>query len=1165
MLASLWEINSPEVKAPRPSDDGVMTANANLMATIVQDKNMDVPEHHLPSDLASRSDLEKDSPGMPEPSQLSPEPSPRLGPLVDEAAPQLRSMELIDASKAIGRPLPPSLAAIADTAGSDNGSSHFGAQGMSARAFSARGSGVSQPPLFNPLTNTPFMSANVSVPLKPTSSTLGRVPTTQGDAAERASHLGADPLKAQAPLGLDVQDINAVNEMATAFQDTIQEQVDVAGNEPEVPDQASRSVKPRRLFNLILTASLALVAVCLRYLAQDVMLFDSPLYIFFAFFAGLLPLKWVSSFVIICLQSLVMPYLSSTAMLYTVSGIKPGANMLWTILLIPWWIFMFGASSGFSADSDFRIGKDAFNVVIKVLICLSLFRLVILLKVLAARYISLSFYRQAQCERLHKAYLKEHLLSRLCVSRAMQTERSHNTGTLQKLTDRMKPYLKKSKRHGLFWRRKKTDNDAGAMDSDEEAEGRRSAGICTGKTGPNDICTSTNGIAAVQAGSPAASLHQVLVEPVNSSRRFVLGDSVDMDESSKRGGTAGRQPASLQADGVAAFNSTAPNFAGWIAGLPSDRLTGQTSLHSATATTIYPGGVMHQASLDQSPRPSVGLRQRSGGGLQRSSSQQCSHFSRNLSHRSQPRSRNSIAYSHISNTRNLARAASQIRMHAAEMGRTGKAILTGGLGAVTENAPAAWAGITKTESAAQNDDAWQASAKVMAIADRLRTTPLTFQLPSSVSKAIAGEFNLHIGSEHSAKSLAYYLFWNLLPQGVERRHILQDDLLVFFHGQQDKAGMAFEMLDADRDGAVTASDLRAAIIDVYRERRNLTNTIVDAQGVVAKLESIMGGIMHFAMLFAYLAVFDVNVGTLWITLSSAILAFAFVFGNSIKLVYENVIFLFVVHPFDVGDYLRINHNDGTIYMIEEINLMSCTLIRWDGSSIMYPNSWLSTMPIWNVSRSRNREECHFYHVDHIHAAQPDVIEIVKKYIDEETAKTPLEYSSAGAYVCWWGPSEQPGKIILGVFQGYAHNGADAGRMVTARTPILCAVARAFVALGIKWSMPMPPSSVDAQGNRSAPPVNANTEAGGPGRMQSVMTNETSQGMATHAHLSNLQHLQQVPREQPSQGMQGIPILRQDFASTTGTASHVGSATQGHDSLSHGAQAAAMGFVPFLHM
>jgi small-conductance mechanosensitive channel len=36
------------------------------------------------------------------------------------------------------------------------------------------------------------------------------------------------------------------------------------------------------------------------------------------------------------------------------------------------------------------------------------------------------------------------------------------------------------------------------------------------------------------------------------------------------------------------------------------------------------------------------------------------------------------------------------------------------------------------------------------------------------------------------------------------------------------------------------------------------------------------------------------------------LAFAFIFGNSVRNVFECVVWLFVVHPYDVGDTLVLN-------------------------------------------------------------------------------------------------------------------------------------------------------------------------------------------------------------------------------------------------------------------
>ena len=50
---------------------------------------------------------------------------------------------------------------------------------------------------------------------------------------------------------------------------------------------------------------------------------------------------------------------------------------------------------------------------------------------------------------------------------------------------------------------------------------------------------------------------------------------------------------------------------------------------------------------------------------------------------------------------------------------------------------------------------------------------------------------------------------------------------------------------------------------------------------------------------------QVNLRLAWIQFSSCIVAGAFVFANSIRTIYESVVFLFVVHPFDVGDGILI--------------------------------------------------------------------------------------------------------------------------------------------------------------------------------------------------------------------------------------------------------------------
>ncbi len=56
-------------------------------------------------------------------------------------------------------------------------------------------------------------------------------------------------------------------------------------------------------------------------------------------------------------------------------------------------------------------------------------------------------------------------------------------------------------------------------------------------------------------------------------------------------------------------------------------------------------------------------------------------------------------------------------------------------------------------------------------------------------------------------------------------------------------------------------------------------------------------------MYQTLCALQVNVNKVWLTVSSVLLGFSFVFGTSIRTTFESVVFLFVVHPYDVGDML----------------------------------------------------------------------------------------------------------------------------------------------------------------------------------------------------------------------------------------------------------------------
>lgn len=352
-------------------------------------------------------------------------------------------------------------------------------------------------------------------------------------------------------------------------------------------------------------------------------------------------------------------------------------------------------------------------------------------------------------------------------------------------------------------------------------------------------------------------------------------------------------------------------------------------------------------------------------------------------------------------------------------------------------------------------------AKLHLVEKHIRKNKLqvTFADQLGAAKHNEGEVN----SKNEAKKLAFYLFWNIKPY-FDRNYVLPEDLEYFLPAH--KAAKAFDLLDVDSDGRVTLHDIRDAVLNVYSERKHLAFQLKDTKTVVSKLERIFGVIIHLLFVILYLVIFDVDVNKVWITFSSIILAFSFVFSKSIGDMYAAVIFLFVVHPFDVGDALMIGSSMtgsalNQLVWVEEIALVTCVLRRWDGARLWWPNNLLSANPLINLSRSNNKWEDLEVYVDI--STPAEVWDVLRKAVEEYTADHPESFSGQCAIFCF-GASD-PLKLLLGVFFEYSFNGVDQGRLNLARHGLFMCVRQVLNEQNVMYSMP----SFKTGGGMAMPP------------------------------------------------------------------------------------------------
>ncbi|XP_075509469.1 mechanosensitive ion channel protein 8-like [Primulina tabacum] len=207
------------------------------------------------------------------------------------------------------------------------------------------------------------------------------------------------------------------------------------------------------------------------------------------------------------------------------------------------------------------------------------------------------------------------------------------------------------------------------------------------------------------------------------------------------------------------------------------------------------------------------------------------------------------------------------------------------------------------------------------------------------------ESMVQITSENQAKAAAKKIFTNVARPGAKR--IYQEDLLRFL--REDEAVKALRLFEGGcEQKGISKRDLKNWLVNAFRERKALALSLNDTKTAVDKLHQMMNAVVGVIIIVIWLLILKVATTHFFIFLSSQLLLVVFVFGNSCKTTFEAIIFLFVMHPFDVGDRVEV---DGVQMIVEEMNILTTVFLRYDSLKIYYPNSVLSTKPINNYYRS----------------------------------------------------------------------------------------------------------------------------------------------------------------------------------------------------------------------
>lgn len=203
------------------------------------------------------------------------------------------------------------------------------------------------------------------------------------------------------------------------------------------------------------------------------------------------------------------------------------------------------------------------------------------------------------------------------------------------------------------------------------------------------------------------------------------------------------------------------------------------------------------------------------------------------------------------------------------------------------------------------------------------------------------------------QTLARRLYRTFVREGFDT--VFPGDLKEAFD-DNDEADAAFTMFDKDMNGDISMEELEAVCVEIGRERKAITASLKDLDSVVSRLGNVFEFFVAVVAIIVFLTLISTSAAGVLTSAGSSVLALSWLFSATAQEFLQSVVFVFVKHPFDVGDRVTIYGNAGDAglgddYYVKQISLLYTEFKKMQGHIVQAPNSYLNTLFVLNQRRS----------------------------------------------------------------------------------------------------------------------------------------------------------------------------------------------------------------------
>lgn len=205
-------------------------------------------------------------------------------------------------------------------------------------------------------------------------------------------------------------------------------------------------------------------------------------------------------------------------------------------------------------------------------------------------------------------------------------------------------------------------------------------------------------------------------------------------------------------------------------------------------------------------------------------------------------------------------------------------------------------------------------------------------------------------STNKSRLLARRLFYSFVKPGCE--YLFVEDIAKYFPSQ-DETDRVFALFDRDGNGDASRDEVEMACIDFHREQLSIEHSMQDLDSAVGRLDNILMSLYVVVAALIIAVCLEAQFTTVITGAGTLILGLSWLIGGSLTEVLTSIIFLFIKHPFDVGDKIEVNKAS---YTVKEIRLLTTIMVDSNSTLVQAPNKVLNDLFIYNMRRSPQLSE-----------------------------------------------------------------------------------------------------------------------------------------------------------------------------------------------------------------